>query len=135
MISRSRIRVRYAETDTMGVVYHSNFLIYFEVGRTDYFRELGFTYKELEEKNIFMPVTECFCRFIAPAKYDDQLEVVTHFSVISRLKYKFTYEVFRLTDEKLLVDGYTHHVPVNSSGNPCRVPQNYRDALIGSIER
>jgi acyl-CoA thioester hydrolase len=119
----------------MGVVYHSNFLIYFEIGRTDYFRELGFTYKELEGEDVFMPVTECYCRYILPARYDDLLEVATEFSMISRLKIKFTYQVVRLTDSKLLAEGYTVHVPVNSEGAPCRVPQTYRNALIGSVEK
>jgi acyl-CoA thioester hydrolase len=133
LTSCSRIRVRYAETDTMGVVYHSNFLVYFEIGRTDYFRELGFTYREMETKDVFMPVTECFCRFLFPARYDDELEILTRFSTISRLKFKFTYEVLRMKDTKILADGYTIHVPVNSAGNPCRIPQEYRNALLRSL--
>jgi len=135
LISRSRVRVRYAETDTMGVVYHSNFLIYFEIGRTDYFRDLGFTYKQMETQDIYMPVTECYCRYILPARYDDELEILTQFSALSRLKCKFTYEVVRVMDSKLLAEGYTTHVPVNSGGTPCRIPQAYRDALLGSIQK
>ena len=134
MTTRSRVRVRYAETDTMGVVYHSNFLVYFEIGRTDYFRDLGFTYRELETKDIFMPVTECYCCYLVPAQYDDELEILTKFSTISRLKFKFTYEVLRMKDTKVLAEGYTIHVPVNSAGNPCRIPQEYRDALLGSLK-
>ena len=134
MTSRSRVRVRYAETDTMGVVYHSNFLIYFEIGRTDYFRNLGFTYKEMEAGDIFMPVTESFCRYLIPARYDDELEILTNFTTLSRLKFKFTYQVVRLTDSKNLADGYTTHVPVNSAGAPCRIPEQYRIALIRSQE-
>jgi acyl-CoA thioester hydrolase len=134
LTSRSRIRVRYAETDTMGVVYHSNFLVYFEIGRTDYFRDLGFTYKEMETKDVFMPVTECYCRYLLPARYDDELEILTKFSTISRLKFKFTYEVLRMKDAKILADGYTIHVPVNSAGYPCRIPQEYRNALLGSFK-
>jgi acyl-CoA thioester hydrolase len=133
LISRSGVRVRYAETDTMGVVYHSNFLVYFEIGRTDYFRELGFTYREMETKDVFMPVTECFCRFLLPARYDDELEILTRFSTISRLKFKFTYEVLRMKDTKVLADGYTIHVPVNSAGTPCRIPEEYRKALLRSL--
>ncbi len=119
----------------MGVVYHSNFLVYFEIGRTDYFRELGFTYREMEAKDVFMPVTECYCRYLLPAHYDDELEILTKFGTISRLKFKFTYEVFRMKDAKMLVEGYTNHVPVNSAGNPCRIPTEYRDALIGSLQK
>jgi acyl-CoA thioester hydrolase len=135
LISRSRVRVRYAETDTMGVVYHSNFFVYFEIGRTDYFRELGFTYKEMEMHNIFMPVMDCYCKFILPAKYDDELEILTELSALSRIRYKFTYQIVRVGDAKLLAEGYTTHVPVNSEGVPCRIPQQYRDALIGSIDK
>ena len=134
MTSRSRVRVRYAETDTMGVVYHSNFLVYFEIGRTDYFRNLGFTYKEMESGDIFMPVTESFCRYLFPARYDDELEILTNFTTLSRLKFKFIYQVVRLTDSKVLADGYTIHVPVNSAGAPCRIPEQYRVALIRSQE-
>lgn len=135
MTSSSRVRVRYAETDRMGVVYHSNFLVYFEIGRTDYFRNLGFTYKDMEAGDIFMPVTESFCRYLIPAKYDDELEIRTDFNTLSRLKFKFTYQIVRMSDSKLLADGYTVHVPVNSAGNPCRIPQQYRAALIGSQEK
>jgi acyl-CoA thioester hydrolase len=135
LISRSRLRVRYAETDTMGVVYHSNFLVYFEIGRTDYFRDLGFTYKEMEKEDVYMPVTECFCRYFLPAHYDDELEIRTQFHPLSRLKFKFTYEVIRLSDGKNLADGYTIHVPVNSEGNPCRIAESYRQALIRSVEK
>jgi acyl-CoA thioester hydrolase len=119
----------------MGVVYHSNFLIYFEIGRTDYFRELGFTYKEMEAGDIFMPVTESYCRFLIPARYDDRLEILTSFSTLSRLKFKFSYQVVRAEDSKILADGYTIHVPVNSTGVPCRVPEQYRTALIRSQEQ
>jgi len=132
--SRSRLRVRYAETDTMGVVYHSNFLVYFEIGRTDYFRDLGFTYKELESKDVFMPVTESYCRYLYPARYDDQLEIITSFGMISRLRIRFDYEVVREPDLKLLAQGYTVHVPVNSVGAPCRIPQAYKQALSRSVE-
>jgi acyl-CoA thioester hydrolase len=134
LISRSRIRVRYAETDTMGVVYHSNFLIYFEIGRTDYFRQLDFTYKQMESQDIYMPVTECYCRYIVPARYDDELEILTQFSALSRLKFKFSYEIVRIMDTKLLAEGYTTHVPVNSEGTPCRIPKAYREALLRSIQ-
>jgi len=125
----STIRVRYAETDNMGVVYHSNFFIYFEIGRTDYFRKLGFAYKELEEKNVFMPVTDCSCRFLLPAYYDDELEIHTDLEMLSRLKLKFTYGVIRRTDNKQIAEGNTVHVPVNRAGVPCRVPNRYLEAF------
>jgi acyl-CoA thioester hydrolase len=113
----------------MGVVYHSNFLIYFEIGRTDYFRDLGFTYRAMEADNIFMPVTECYCQFKLPAYYDDELDIETSFEMLSRIRLKFTYSVTRKADSRLIADGYTVHVPVNRSGAPCRIPSPYLEAL------
>jgi acyl-CoA thioester hydrolase len=125
------VRVRYAETDQMGVVYHSNFLVYFEIGRTDYFRRLGFTYRRMEQDKVYMPVTECYCRYYSPAVYDDELEIVTELQMMSRLKIKFLYGVARKNDSKLIAEGYTIHVPINSEGNPCRIPPVYLRALRG----
>lgn len=113
----------------MGVVYHSNFFIYYEIGRTDYFREVGFTYKELEEKNVFMPVTECASRFLLPAYYDDELEIHTEFELLSRLRLKFSYTVIRKSDRKRIAEGHTVHVPVNRDGAVCRLPAPYLEAL------
>lgn len=129
MKSVSTVRVRYADTDQMGVVYHSNFLVYFEVGRTDYFRQFGFTYRELEKENVFMPVTESYCKHYNSAEYDDELLIVTRLEMISRLKLKFIYEVIRRSDEKRMAEGFTVHVPVNAEGKPCRIPAGYREAL------
>src|SRR5207237_5990773 len=103
----------------MGYVYHSNFLAYFEIGRTDYFREIGFTYKNLEADQVFMPVVECSCKFLSPAHYDDELEIHTEMEMLSRLKIQFRYDVFRARD--LLVQGSTTHVPVNREGKPCKI--------------
>src|SRR5574341_2643458 len=113
----------------MGMVYHSNFLQYFEIGRTDFFRDLGFTYRKMEEDRVFMPVTECYCRYLIPAQYDDELIVITQIEMLSRLKIKFLYDVVRNSDEKLIAQGYTVHVPINSNGNPCRIPAVYLRAL------
>jgi acyl-CoA thioester hydrolase len=129
LTSVSAVRVRYAETDNMGVVYHSNFFVYFEIGRTDYFRQLGFAYKQLEKENVFMPVTDCACRFILPAYYDDELGIHTGLEMMSRLKLKFTYRVIRQSDNKLIAEGFTLHVPVNRAGVPCRIPNQYLEAL------
>jgi acyl-CoA thioester hydrolase len=119
----------------MGVVYHSNFLVYFEIGRTDYFRTLGFTYRKMEDDHVYMPVTECYCRYLAPAVYDDELEVRTRLEMMSRLKIKFLYEIVRKHDSKLIAEGYTVHVPVNPQGNPCRIPPLYMEALQNSVSR
>jgi acyl-CoA thioester hydrolase len=113
----------------MGMVYHSNFLQYFEIGRTDYFRDLGFTYRKMESDRVYMPVTECYCKYLVPAQYDDLLEVQTELEMLSRLKIKFLYEVLRKEDQKLIAQGYTIHVPINSDGNPRRIPSIYLEAL------
>lgn len=129
MKSTSTVRVRYAETDQMGMVYHSNFLIYFEIGRTDYLRQLGFTYRKMEEDHVYMPVTESHCRYFVPAVYDDELIVLTKLEMISRLQLKFHYEVIREKDSKMIAEGYTVHVPINNEGKPCRMPSVYSNAL------
>ncbi len=113
----------------MGMVYHSNFLIYFEIGRTDYLRGLGFTYRKMEEDQVFMPVTECYCRYHMPAVYDDELVVQTRLEMPSRLQLKFCYEVVRKEDSKLIAEGYTVHVPINPEGKPRRMPSKYLNAL------
>ena len=129
MSSRSLVRVRYAETDQMGFVYHSHFLAYFEIGRTDYFRELGFTYKAMEADGIFMPVVECACRYHLPARYDDELEIRTSLKMLSRLKIRFDYRVVRKQDNATIAEGSTTHVPVGRDGKPCRIPSPYQAAL------
>lgn len=113
----------------MGFVYHSHFLVYYEIGRTDYFREFGFTYTQMEQDGVFMPVVECSSRFYLPARYDDQLQILTGLQMLSRLKLKFDYEVVRIRDSRLIAEGSTSHVPVNREGKPCRVPAVYLDAL------
>ncbi|PWT90142.1 MAG: thioesterase [Acidobacteria bacterium] len=113
----------------MGVVYHTNFLVYFEIGRTDYFRQFGWTYRQMESDDVFMPVIECHCHYYVPARYDDELDVVTRLEMTSRLKLKFSYEVFRKGDEKLIAEGYTIHVSINSTGKPCKIPAVYLEAL------
>lgn len=123
------MRVRYAETDQMGIVYHSNFLLYFEIARTDYFRQFGFTYRQLEEDGVFMPVTECYCRYDISAYYDDELEITTRLEMLSRLKLRFSYEVFRIPEPRRIVEGYTIHVPVSRTGKPCRIPADYLQAF------
>jgi acyl-CoA thioester hydrolase len=123
------VRVRYAETDQMGMVYHSNFFVYFEIGRTDYFRESGFTYRMMEEDRVFMPVVECYCRYLQPAVYDDELLVETQLEMLSRLRLKFLYEVKRKQDSRLIAEGYSVHFPTNPQGKPCRIPSKYLTAL------
>lgn len=111
----SKLRVRYAETDSMGIVYHANYLIWMEVGRTDYFRQLGFTYKQLErDYNIHTPVVELNCRYHAPAFYDDDISVQTVLSTANRRLLRFTYKIFRSSDSLLLAEGESVHLVVDT---------------------
>lgn len=100
-----RVRVRYAETDKMGVVYHAHYFMYFETGRTEALRALGMPYRTLEEKGYLLTVVEVGAKFRAGAKYDDELRVVTRPSAAGRVRVRFDYEVWR--GEQLLCEGFT----------------------------
>lgn len=127
--STSRIRVRYAETDQMGVVYYANYFVWFEVGRTDLIRMLGGTYRELEAEGIFLPVIEASCQYAQPSHYDDELDVRTNGRLLSPVRVEFAYEVVRVKDAVVTATGRTVHAAVNRSGRPCRLPAPVRQAL------
>jgi len=125
-----QIRVRYAETDGMGVVYYANYLTWFEVGRTDLLRQLGRSYREIEEnERIHLPVVEAHCRYHKPARYDDLVDIVTRASRPSRARLQFDYELSRTQDGVLLASGSTLHVAVGRDGRPCRLPRNLQELL------
>jgi acyl-CoA thioester hydrolase len=128
-MSRSHVRVRYAETDQMGVVYHANYFVWFEVGRTDLIRGLGGTYRELEAEGFYLPVIEAGCTYAQPSRYDDELEIRTRGRLLSPARVEFTYEVVRLRDEVVTATGRTMHAAVNRVGKPCRLPAPIRAAL------
>jgi acyl-CoA thioester hydrolase len=129
--SASRVRVRYAETDQMGVVYYANYFVWFEVGRTDLLRTLGGTYRDLEADGIFLPVIEAACQYIQSARYDDELEIRTEGRVLSPIRVEFHYQVVRLGDGATVATGHTSHAAVNRTGRPCRLPTQVRKALSG----
>ena len=129
--STSRLRVRYAETDQMGVVYHSNYFVWFEVGRTDLLRHAGWSYRELEAQGIGLPVIEAHCQYHQPARYDDELEVLAIGRLLSPLRIEFTYRLVRLGDGTLLATGRTVHVGLGRDGRPCRLPVRVRDIFCG----
>ncbi|MBS4021423.1 MAG: acyl-CoA thioesterase [Dethiobacter sp.] len=110
------IRVRYAETDQMGVVYYANYFVWFEAGRTEYFRQLGMPYNEFERNDIFLPVTRAFAHFKVPARYDEMVRVVTDVTSIQEVRIAFKYEIFR--ENELLVRGETEHAFVSKNGKP-----------------
>jgi len=124
--SISRIRVRYAETDQMGVVYYSNYLVWFEVGRTDLLRETGWNYREMETDGFSLPVIEARCVYHASAKYDDEIEVRTTGAMLSPVRVQFTYRVVRAPDEATLATGLTVHATLDRAGKPCRLPARVR---------
>jgi acyl-CoA thioester hydrolase len=106
----------------MGVSYYANYLVWFEVGRTDFLRALGSTYRDLEAAGIFMPVIEVHCEYRQPTRYDDALEIRTRGSLLSPLRIQFAYDVVRL-DGVLAATGHTIHASVDPSGRPIRLPK------------
>ena len=127
--SISRVRVRYAETDQMGVVYYANYLVWFEIGRTDLLRQNGWSYREMEVDGYSLPVIDAQCTYKAPAKYDDELEVRTKGELLSPVRIKFEYELVRPADGTLLADGHTVHAVLDATGRPRRLPERVRTFL------
>ena len=124
------IRVRYAETDRMGVVYHANYLVWFEIGRTEFCRARGFAYKDMEENDrAFLVVAESYCRYKAPARYDDEIVIRTHITELRRRSVRFGYEAIRADDGVIIAEGETGHVVTDMSGRVISMPESYRLAL------
>ncbi len=114
----TQVRVRYKETDKMGVVYYSNYFVWFEIGRTEYFRRLGMPYSQFEKNDLFLPVIEAFCEFKVPARYDDLINIHTRVASFQGIRITFNYEVVRDVDGEVLALGHTQHAFVNSKGRP-----------------
>ena len=127
--STSRLRVRYAETDTMGIVYYANYFVWFEVGRTDLLRESGWSYRDMEHDGYALPVIEAHCDYRQPARYDDEVEVRTTGTLVSPVRLRFDYEVARLADNITLVTGHTIHATLDRAGRPCRLPERARQCV------
>ncbi|HEV2706604.1 MAG TPA: thioesterase family protein [Pyrinomonadaceae bacterium] len=124
------VRVRYAETDRMGVVYHANYLVWFEIGRTEFCRARGFAYRDMEENDhAYLVVAESYCRYKAPAYYDDDLIVRTHVTELRRRSVRFGYEIVRLSDGQVIAEGETGHVVTDPNGRVISLPESYRAAL------
>ena len=119
---RITYRVIYGDTDNMGVAYHANYLRWFEMGRTEIFRALGITYKEIEAKGIFLPVSEVFCKFTSSAQYDDVIVIETTVDDGMRSGMKFDYRIFSEDGKTLLARGYTIHACLNDQGRVVRPP-------------
>jgi acyl-CoA thioester hydrolase len=125
----SRVRVRYAETDKMGVVYYANYFVWFEVGRTDLLRDQGWSYRDMEHQGLLLPVLEAHCEYRRPAKYDDEIEIRTAALLLSPVRIRFDYELVRPGDEELLAGGHTVHAVLDQSGRPTRLPEPIRQLL------
>lgn len=135
-IHKTRIRVRYQETDNMGIVYYSNYFIYFEVARTECFRNLGIVYTELERRGIYLVVFEAFCNYLLPVRYDDMIEIDTSVVKSSKSKLQFDYKVFNLGQDlslnlkaKLASTGFTRHVFINKNARPIKIPDHLEEVL------
>jgi acyl-CoA thioester hydrolase len=127
--SVTTLRVRYAETDKMGVVYYANYLVWFEVARTDLLRSLGWTYREMEVAGVSLPVIEAHCDYKRPARYDDEIEVRTEGQMLSAVRIRFNYTVLRREDGMVAAAGHTVHAAVDPSGRPCRMPARVKQAF------
>ncbi|MBU3156160.1 acyl-CoA thioesterase [Clostridium estertheticum] len=112
-INETKLKVRYVETDQMGIVHHSNYYAYFEVGRTEFITAIGMTYKEMEKDNIMLPVVESSCKYIEGAKYEDIIIIQTFMKELNGVKVIFNYNVVRAEDGKILAKGSTTHAFVN----------------------
>jgi len=130
----TEVRVRYAETDQMGIVYYANYLVWFEIGRVELLRSLGLAYSQLEtEHECILPVVEASCRYRAPARYDDEIQIETRPALLRGPVLKFAYRIWRKASEgeerKLLAEGETVHVVCDDQLNKKPLPEKYAAAL------
>ncbi len=132
----TRLRVRYAETDQMGVVYHSNHLIWFEVGRVELMREMGFSYRDMErEDGRFIAVAEVQCRYRAPAYYDEEIVVRTRLKAVRESVVVFSYELVRADNRTLLAEGETTHIVTDSTLKVAALPKKYLTAFRAAMAK
>jgi acyl-CoA thioester hydrolase len=125
--SVSHLRVRYAETDKMGVAYYANYFAWFEVGRAELLRSAGHTYRALEEQGVMLPVIEASCRYLQPGRYDDELQITATGQLLSPVRLAFDYEVARTGDGTVLAVGRTVHAAISAEGRPCRLPPHIQE--------
>lgn len=118
MESSAIVRVRYKDTDQMGVVYNGNYFTWFEVGRVELLRDIGISYKDLERRGVFTAVAEAYCKYIKPARFDDEIIIKTRIRKLTEIRVEFEYSLYRKEDELLLAKGYTLHVFVDKNIKP-----------------
>jgi len=125
------LRVRYAETDQMGVVYYANYLVWMEIGRVEFVRSRGFNYKHLEEsEGLFLAVLEANCRYRHPARYDQQIVVETEVTDANTRVIQFGYEIRCAETSRVLANGWTRHIWLNRDWRPVQLPEKYHEALL-----
>ncbi len=130
LIAQTSIRVRYADTDQMHFVYNGKYLEYFEVGRTEMLRALGLPYAKLEENGIMLPLVDSYCRYHAPARYDDLLVIESRMQTMPRATMRIDYRIFREGEDLILTSGYTTHAFVDiESGKPIRPAKLFLDTI------
>jgi acyl-CoA thioester hydrolase len=125
-VCETRVRVRYAETDQMGVVYHANYFVWLEIGRVELLRQLGFSYRDMErDDGCFIAVVDARCRYKAPAHYDDEIIVRTYLKNLRESLIHFGYELIRVSDNTFLAEGETTHVVTNAQMAKTTLPEKY----------
>lgn len=127
MISKSVVRVRYAETDQMGIVHHSVYPIWYEIARTDLSNQAGFPYSKMEEEGVLLPLVELNSKYITPAHYNDELTVTATVSKLTPVRIVFSYEVFKKDSDKPISTGYTVHAIVNKDMKPINTQKLFPD--------
>lgn len=134
MINRTKIRVIYADTDAMGIVYHTNYIKWFEVGRTELFRDLGIVYAEWAAEGISLPLTRAYCHYLLPARYDDMVWVETELAYLKRASLKFRNIIRNEEKKQILATGYTVHACLNREGKISRIPEKMAVMIIRGIQ-
>ncbi len=135
-LHESRLRVRYAETDQMGVVYHANYLVWMEIGRVGLVRSLGMDYRELERtEGLYLSVVEASCRYISPARFDQEISVETRVTKSHKRILEFAYRIRSVESDKLLCEGLTRHLWLNRELRPARLPDRYQAMLDAFLSR
>jgi acyl-CoA thioester hydrolase len=135
-VNETRVRVRYAETDQMGVVYHSNHLIWFEVGRVELMRQMGYTYRDMErEEGRFIAVAEATCRYRAPVFYDEEVIIKTRLKTVRESVIIFSYELIRAQGGGLLAEGETTHIVTDANMKVARLPEKYLNVFRAAVTK
>ena len=125
----TRLRVRYADTDQMGFVYYANYLIWFEIARTEWLRETGWTYRDMEDQGIALPVIEAHCEYRQPARYDDDVRIATTASLVTPIRIRFDYQLTLADAPAIIAAGHTVHAAIGRDGRPRRLPPRLRELV------